>query len=177
MARAALGNRRCVLGSALAGVAVMAITHDWLTPTETKDATETQFIDRLLEGWAKWSRNTGIDQRPTAAGDLWQIQAIIELGDYVLELTDENFVIVDQKVAVLPRRLHAIVFVEYLGPGPSSKQRAERIGLTYLAYRQRLHAAHWTLYASLSPHIERLRQNATVNAIKNAARFRSRGLV
>jgi hypothetical protein len=155
---------------------MMAIAHDWLEPTETKDANETKFVDQLLEGWAKWARNTGIDQRPTAAGDLWQIQSIVEVGTYVLELTDANFVLVDQKIAHLPRRLHAVVFVEYMGPEPSAKEKAARMGLAYLAYRQRLHAAQWALYASLMYYIEDLKRNATVNAVKNADRFRTKGI-
>lgn len=155
----------------------MAVMHDYLEPTDTKDATETQFIDRVLEGWAKWARNSGINQRPVAFGQMFKSPTIIEIGDYVLELTDENFLLVDQKVAILPRRLHAIVFVEYTGPGPSSKERAARMGLAYLAYRQRLHAAQWALYASLMPYVDALKRNSSVNAVKYAARFRTKAIV
>lgn len=155
----------------------MAITHDWLEPTDTKDASETQFIDQLLEGWAKWARNTGVDQRATTFGDLWPTPTIIEVGTYVLELSDENFCLVDGRIAHLPRRLHSIVFIEYMGPGPSAKQRADRMGLAYLAYRQRLHAAQWALFASLMPHIETLRSNASVNSVKYADRFRTKAIV
>jgi hypothetical protein len=156
---------------------MMAITRDYLEPTDTKDATETQFIDQLLEGWAKWARNTGVDQRATTFADLWPTPTIIELGTYVLELTDENFCLIDHKVAHLPRRLHAIVYVEYMGSEPTAKQRAARMGLAYLAYRQRLHAAQWALYAALSEYLEALRHNASVTAIKHAARFRTKDLV
>jgi hypothetical protein len=152
----------------------MAITHDYREPTDTKDATETQFIDRVLEGWAKWARNSGINQRPVAFGQMFKSPTIIEVGDYVLELSDENFCLVDGKIAHLPRRLHAIVFVEYMGPGPSSKEKAGRMGLAYLAYRQRLHAAQWALYASLLPYVESLKRNAGVNAVKFADKFRTR---
>lgn len=145
-------------------------------PAEPKDASETKFIDRVLEGWAKWARNSGINQQPVAFGQMFKSPAIIEVGDYVLELTDDNFCLVDNKIAHLPRRLHAIVFVEYMGPGPSSKERAARMGLAYLAYRQRLHAAQWTLYANLLPHVDALKRNASVNAIKNAAKFRTKGI-
>lgn len=130
----------------------MAIAHDWLEPTDTKDVSETQFVDQLLEGWAKWARNTGVDQRPTQAGDLWQIQTIIEATTHILELSDDAFTLVDQKIAHLPRRLHGIVFVEYMGHG-STEQKAVHIGLNRLGYRQRLHAAQWALFAALTPHI------------------------
>lgn len=156
---------------------MMAIPKDYLQPTETQDATETQFVDQVLEGWAKWARNTGVDQRATTFNDLWPTPTIIEISTYVLELTDENFCLIDSKIAHLPRRLHAIVFIEYMGPEPTAKQRAARIGLAYLAYRQRLHAAQWTLFASLLPYMEALKHNASVTSIKNAARFRTKAIV
>jgi hypothetical protein len=135
----------------------MAIARDYLAPTDTQDASETKFIDRLLEGWAKWARNTGIDQRPTCAGDLWQIQAIIEVGTYVMQITDDGFTLVDQRIANLPGRLRGIVFVEYMAAG-TSEHKAHRLGLNRLGYRQRLHAAQWTLYANLLPEIDNWRQ-------------------
>lgn len=146
----------------------MAIHRDYLEPTDTQDATETQFIDQLLEGWAKWARNTGVDQRATIFGDLWPTPTIVEVSTYVLELTEENFCLIDHKIAHLPRRLHAIVFIEYMAMEPTAKQRAAKMGLAYLAYRQRLHAAQWALYAALADHIEALRHNATVTAVKTA---------
>ncbi|HEY3678983.1 MAG TPA: hypothetical protein VGL45_09705 [Bradyrhizobium sp.] len=152
----------------------MAITRDYLEPTETQDASETKFIDQLLEGWAKWARNSGVDQRPTAAGDLWQIETMFEIGTYVLELVDDNFVLVDQKIALLPRRLNQVVFIEYMGAGPS-KAKAQQIGLAYLAYRQRLHAAQWSLHTLLSEFIDQLRLNATVSDVKKALRYRGKG--
>jgi hypothetical protein len=151
---------------------LMPITRDYLEPTDTEHASETKLMDQFLEGWAKWARATGIDQRPTPAGDLWQIQTMIEAATYVLELNDANFILIDQHIARLPQRLHAVVFVEYLGPGATGKQKAERMGLQHFAYRQRLHAAQWALYASLLGFIDDLKANATVNAVKTATRYR-----
>jgi hypothetical protein len=153
----------------------MVIPRDYLEPTNTEDASETRFIDQLLEGWAKWAHNTGVDQRPTAAGDLWQIQAIIGSGEWVIELYDDNFVLIDQKIALLPRRLNQIVFIEYMAEEPG-RAKAAKMGLAYLAYRQRLHAAQWALHALLADFIEQLKINATVNAVKKATRRRGRGL-
>jgi hypothetical protein len=153
----------------------MAIAHDWLEPTDTQDHCETKFVDQLLEGWAKWARDTGIDQRPTPAGDLWQIQSIIEIGTYVLELNDASFVLIDQTIAALPARLKQIVFIEYMDQRPS-RAKAKSIGLMHLAYRQRLHAAQWVLHAGLISYIDDLRRNATVNAVKNADRFRTKAV-
>ena len=136
----------------------MAIAHDYLEPTETQHACETKFIDQVLEGWADWARQVGIDQRPKPAGELWQIQAIIEAKDYVFQLTDAGFVLVDRMIARLPRRLKEAVFAEYVSHG-SSDQKARRIGLSRLAFRQRLHAAQWALFASLMPEIDNWRQD------------------
>jgi hypothetical protein len=135
----------------------MPITRDYLEPTDTQDASETKFIDQVLEGWADWARQVGIDQRPTPAGELWQIQAIIEMKDYVFQLTDAGFVLVDQRIAVLPRRLRATIFIEYTTAG-TSDHKARRMGLNRAAYRQRLHAAQWALFASLLPDIDNWRQ-------------------
>jgi len=153
----------------------MAIARDYLEPTDTQDAGETKFIDQLLEGWAKWARNTGIDQRPTAAGELWQIEMIIGSGEWVIELYDDNFVLIDQKIALLPRRLNQIVFIEYMEGGPS-RAKAREIGLAYLAYRQRLHAAQWSLHTLLTEFIERLKVNVNVNNVKKAMRNRGKGV-
>lgn len=136
---------------------MMAIQRDYLEPTETQHACETKFIDQLLEGWAKWARNSGIDLRPTCAGDLWQIQAMIEASTYVMTLTHDAFTLVDGRIAHLPRRLYLIIFVEYMRQG-TSEQKAKSMGLNRMAYRQRLHAAQWTLFASLQPDIDAWRQ-------------------
>lgn len=142
---------------------MMAIAHDWLEPTETKDASETQFIDRVLEGWAAWARNTGIDLRPTSAGDLWQISTMIEARDYVLVMTDDAFVIVDQQVARLPRKLGLTVTLEYQD-GRTSEQKARALGLNRLGYRQRLHAAQWILFTALLPSLDGWRREMYTKA-------------
>ena len=117
-----------------------------------------------------------MDQRPTAAGDLWQIQAIIGSGEWVVELYDDNFVLIDQSIALLPRRLNQIVFIEYMDEGPA-RSKAQTMGLAYLAYRQRLHAAQWALHTLLGGFIEQLKPNATVNAVKKAlTRARGKGI-
>lgn len=135
----------------------MAIAHDWLEPTDTADASETKFVDRVLEGWAAWARNDGIDLRPTSFGELWQIQAILEAKDYVLVMTDDAFVTVDQAITHLPRRLRFTVMVEYRD-SRSSDQKAKALGLNRLAYRQRLHAAQWMLFRDLLPSLDGWRQ-------------------
>lgn len=159
--------------SLLVGGTLMAIAHDYLEPTDTGSHSETKFIDQLLEGWGKWSRATGVDQRPVQTGDLWQIQQIIDVGTYVLKVMDDWFVLTDKSVSSLPYRLKQIVVTEYIYP-MSSRTKAREMGLSHLAYRQRLHAAQWTVFAYLEPWIVQIKRNADVNAVKNAARFRTK---
>ncbi len=127
------------------------------------EVSEPGFIDQVLIGWAAWARNDGIDLRPTCAGDLWQIQAIIEARDYVLVLTDDSFLLVDQRVAILPGRLRAIIFVEYMDDG-SKALKLRSTGLSRTAYRERLQAAQWSLYSALLPALDNWRQKSVKNA-------------
>lgn len=118
---------------------------------------ETSFIDQILCGWAHWSRSTGIDLRATQTGHLWQISTLIDEKDYHIQLTDDAFVSIDQAIAKLPHRLYTIVLTEYQDSRPSYL-KARKLGLNRLAYRQRLHAAQWTLYAALTSTIDDWRQ-------------------
>lgn len=122
---------------------------------EPHDNAETKYVDRLLEGWAKWSQSSGIDQRPTSFGKLWHIHSVEEMG-HELVISDDQFLVIDQCVASLHHRLRGVVYVEYLGYG-TGEDKARRFGLKYTAYRQRLHAAQWTLFAFLEPEIDVLR--------------------
>lgn len=126
---------------------------------ELEHANEVGFVDQVLKGWASWARNDGIDLRPTSAGDLWQIQAIIEARDYVLMMKDDDFVLVDQRIAQLPNRLKVIVFIEYASHEAPREIKAREIGLTKGGYRQRLHAAQWTLFSLLMPVIDTWRRD------------------
>jgi hypothetical protein len=115
------------------------------------DIPEIRFTDRLLEGWAKWAYISGIDQRIRQVGILWGIPSE-RTRSHVLELRDDDFVYLDQRIALLPERLRWIVEVEYMTGGPS-RSKAQKIGLAYLAYRQRLHAAQWVTFAYLMPKV------------------------
>lgn len=134
----------------------MTVVRDYREPTNTEDAQETRFIDKLLEGWAKWAISSGINQRPTPAGDLWQIQVIIDPETHILELSDDAFTLVDQKIAGMQKqypRLGQIIHVEYRSSG-TSENKALRIGLNRFGYRQRLHVAQWFLFDKLCAYIK-----------------------
>lgn len=140
----------------------MAIAHDWLEPTETKDAHETQFIDRVLEGWGRWIRTDGIDLRPTPVGFVWRIPSILFVG-HELVITDDAFVLVDQGIARLPDRLRQIVFIEYTMED-DGRAKWDWLRLKRLAYRQRLHAAQWALFSVLQSDLDIWRQIDSVRA-------------
>ena len=120
---------------------------------ETRRADEVLFVDRVLEGWASWAHDDGIDLRPTCAGDLWKVQVIIKASTGILRMSDDAFVLIDQRIAGLPRRLRRAIFVEYTNQGTST-EKARFMGLNRIAYRERLTAAQWSLYAALMPQIE-----------------------
>lgn len=116
---------------------------------------EVFFVDRLLEGWAWYARNTGLP-RLTTKCSLGSLQKADDQGEAsaararVLELTDGQFLLIDQTVASLPKALRRIVWGEYWHPAPL-KVKARRASLTVLEYRQRLNAARWAVYVSLQP--------------------------
>lgn len=140
---------------------MMAISHDWLEPTETEDHCETQYIDRLLDDWGKWQRNNGVRLSATAAGQVLGINASAgRVWD--LTITDDQFTLVDRGIARLPKRLKVIVFLEYVMSGPQPEKWG-RSGLNRLAYRQRLHAAQWALFTSLADVIDKWRQKVVTS--------------
>lgn len=128
----------------------MAIARDYLEPTETRDHTETKLIDAVLEGWGKWAQRGRVHLQPVAVGFIWRIPDLLT-EHHELVLSDDKFDVIDQHVAVLPARLRIVVFIEYYGidDEATSERKAERAGLNRLGYRQRLHAAQWTLFSSL----------------------------
>jgi hypothetical protein len=138
----------------------MVIAHDYLEPTETQHNSETKFVDRLLEGWAMWVRRDGIDLRPTPIGFVWRIPGVLLLGQEIV-ITDDGFVLVDQGIAHLPGRLRSVVRIEYV-ESDLEVEKWRQLGLNRLAYRQRLHAAQWTLFSFLLPDIDNWRQKFSV---------------
>lgn len=128
---------------------------------EGKD--EVKFVDRLLEAWLYLSRHTGLPVLETRCPLGAMIKrdpadCAVEARARVMDLTDSQFLAIDQAVARLPAPLRRVVFVEYWQSG-SARQKARRMrpALTHLEYRQRLNAAQWALYVALLPDVERWR--------------------
>lgn len=135
------------------------IVRDYLEPTETQDHTETQLIDHVLEGWGKWAQRGNVHLQPTAAGYIWRIPDLLT-RNHELVLSDDKFEVVDRQVALLPQRLATVIFIEYCRSDEeaTSERKAARAGLKRIGYRQRLHAAQWTLFSSLRPWLDLWRQ-------------------
>lgn len=136
----------------------MAVRHDYLAKLETTHV-ETSYVDLVLEGWAKWSRDDGGPPRPAPAGELLRIASIRE-GRYELTLAHDEFCMVDKCIALLVERLREIVELEYRGMWLgrrhllSQEQKWQRIGLRRTPYKERLSAAQWTIYDRLMPHVD-----------------------
>lgn len=137
----------------------MAIARDYLEPTETRDNSETKLIDLVLEGWGKWAQRGSVNLQPIAVGFIWRIPDLLT-AHHELVLSNNKFQIVDREVAILPGKLKAIVFIEYLRSDEEAtrERKAERAGLPALGYRQRLHSAQWTLFSSLRNYLDAWRQ-------------------
>lgn len=137
----------------------MAIRLDYLQRIDSEDGAETLYVDLVLEGWAKWARSDYGPPQPTPAGTVLRVVTVLE-GRYELRLSDDEFTLVDGRVAVLPFRLREIVELEYRGfyGGRryllSQEQKWSKIGLRRTPYKDRLRGAQWALFAALMPHVE-----------------------
>jgi hypothetical protein len=143
----------------------MAIRLDYLSKVVIGDAgTETLYVDMLLEGWARWARDEYGPAKPTPAGNVLHVISVLE-GRYELRMTDDEFTLVDGRVAVLPGRLREIVELEYRGYWHgrrmllSQEQKWHIIGLRRTPYKDRLRGAQWSLFSTLMPAIEQWLQH------------------
>jgi hypothetical protein len=141
---------------------MMAIAHDWLEPIDTKDARETQDVDRIMEHWGRWQRANGVHLQAPAAGNILGINAIAH-RTWDLSITDDQFTFVDRCVTRLPDRLNAVVVIEYIIVC-SQADRWRRAGLLRTAYAQRLNAAQWALVTLFGPFLDDCRQKSVNSA-------------
>lgn len=135
---------------------MMAVPKDYLQPIETKDAVETQTVDRVLEQWGRWQRSDGVNLRAAPAGNVLGINATHHRS-WDLSITDDQFTFIDCCVAKLPERLSGIVVLEYVVIC-SQADRWRRSGLLRTAYGQRLNAAQWALVTLLGIFLDDCRQ-------------------
>src|SRR5208283_2875807 len=62
---------------------------------------EVAFIDRVLEAWGAWSRDTGIHLRVVNIGRILGI-AFVREAEYFLDLSEDALLLVDRTIAKLP---------------------------------------------------------------------------
>ena len=136
----------------------MAIAHDYLEPTDTQDAYETQLVDRLLVHWGRWQRANGLRLQPTAAGAVLRINAIAG-RTWDLSITDDQFTFIERCICRLPGRLYGIVNLEYVATCTQA-DKWRQSGLLRTAYGQRLHAAQWALVTLFGPFLDECRQKS-----------------
>lgn len=144
---------------------MMGIAKDYLEPIETKDALETQTVDRIMEHWGRWQRSNGVHLQPQPAGNVLGINAI-QHRSWDLSVTDDQFTFVDRCVARLPYRLNAITVLEYVVVCTQA-DKWRRAGLLRTAYGQRLNAAQWALVTLLGPFLDDCRQFSIQTASKS----------
>lgn len=140
----------------------MAVRLDYLKKLDAHK-TEARYIDVLLEGWAQWTGEERGPQPPTPAGTVLRIVSTRE-GIYKLRISDDEFVMVDARIAVLAERLREIVDLEYRNWWRGrywsllQEEKWRRLGLKRTPYNERLTAAQWTVYTLLLPHVEHWQQ-------------------
>lgn len=134
------------------------IARDYLRPIETKDALETQTVDRIMEHWGRWQRANGLRLSPPPAGQVLGINAA-QGRTWDLSITDDQFTFVDRCVTRLPDRLNYITIVEYI-IDCSQADKWRRAGLLRTAYSQRLNAAQWALVTLFGTFLDECRQKS-----------------
>jgi hypothetical protein len=142
----------------------MAIRQDYLEKKQ-EHGEETHYVDLVLLGHAYWVSGERGPQQPVSAGNLLGVVTIRE-GKYYLRLSDDEFTLVDSKIAVLADRLREIIDLEYqnLWRGRywsiSQEGKWDKTGLKRTAYCQRLNAAQWALHQLLLPNIAAWRERS-----------------
>ncbi len=140
----------------------MAVRLDYL---ENSNDVEITFLDKVLEGWANWTKEGRPGpQREQQTGVLLAIPSILE-GEYYIRLSDDDFVHLEQCIKALPDRFYEIVELEYrcywdgiIRPGLSQEQKWRFLGGKRSPYRDRLRAAQSMLYGLMMPEIEHWRE-------------------
>lgn len=134
------------------------IVRDYLEPTETKDSTKTQDVDRLMEQWGRWQRSNGVMLGTLPAGAVLGINAIAH-RKWDLSITDDQFTFVDRCVRQLPERLNYIVILEYVVVCDQA-EKWRRSNLLRTAYSQLVVAAQWSLVTLFGPFLDECRQKS-----------------
>jgi hypothetical protein len=135
----------------------MAIRRDHLERME-EHGIETKYVDLILVGHARWANSWRGPAQPIPAGNLMGVVSVLE-GRYEVRLSDDEFTLVDSKIAILADRLKEIIDLEYRGLWKgrrwllSQEEKWNKSGLKRTGYVQRLGGAQWALHHLLLPNI------------------------
>lgn len=124
--------------------------------TKIVENDETRYMDRALESWCWWANGVG-PQAPVSFGDLLNISSD-DPGSGLLELTDDQFVLIDQTVARLADYYKHLIDVEYRWGG-TQEQKAKHFELNRDRYRERVVEMLALVYQNLMPEIEAWRES------------------
>jgi hypothetical protein len=125
---------------------------------EPTDDTDYSAMDALLKGWARWAAPERGPQPPTAAGIVLQIASVRD-GDYAVRVSDDEFTLIDSRVATLEQRHRLIIELEYRGLwrgrhwSLSQEEKWRRLGVGHTTYGKRRTEAQRALFQSLKPDI------------------------
>lgn len=112
---------------------------------------ELALIDRVLDSWAVWARNSGL---PLCSHSSLRYTAGRNHHSEVLPLSDDKFGLVDRAVARLHIDARAIIHVHYCRrENESASKKAEACGVSLRHYRAALTQAQLDVLESLQPDI------------------------
>lgn len=121
----------------------------------TRDtAPELVVIDYLCSSWARWAGDQLAEMDWPRNSMCARILQWHELGVSAERLfpgpkeSPPHVDKIDRAIAKLPQRLQKVLIVEYFSGG-SSEVKGRRIGISRLAYRQRLEGALWALWGKM----------------------------
>lgn len=121
--------------------------------TEDLCKEEVDYMDRVLVAWSHWAWNRASELGFPQSGVLWGLKEPAH-SKADLNLDDDQFVLVDQRIARLPYRTgRKVIFVEYF-IGEPLEVKAKRFNLSRRSYCRRLDVLRYDLYQSCMPQIE-----------------------
>lgn len=121
------------------------------------DSDDTRYMDRAIEAWCWWQHGVG-PQEPVSMGKLLRISDGDSESVHLLELTDDQFTLVDKAIARLDAYGRRLIEIEY-NWGGSKRQKATHLGLTRDEYNARVASMLAGIYFDLMPAIETWRES------------------
>lgn len=119
--------------------------------TQVATSEDVAFMDRVLESWAAWARNSGM---PLCSHSSLRYSTGRDSMLSVLPLSDEQFTRVDRAVAKLGEHYRAIIHVHYCrGDSESKRRKAQLCNMTLHTYEGFLTQAQADVFEALLPDV------------------------